>query len=1061
MTESHTPNRDDVLLDAMEEHYLKRELLKFQLEEELQQLNDHDALRKFGYPFTPSDPKKVSKESSRLSKGRTRTESLISTSSSDTSRNTDFPMLNYLLREFVMTFPLFAKNVSVDESFWQTKVQVFFEHFTDLGFSDSYDLEHATKRKKLGQKFSKLILLLFNSGVGTSLEESYYEMDKEFSLKNETRKRSKIEDFTIPTRENIQNLITNEPFFINGWDVNIIAVIDNALLEDITPLTNPTKIEPSSAASMYGVGSLKSTHRWMKDTFAVQTSKTSLFSKLSLSGPTSESAASLADTSSGKRRNVTGKTSFIVRVRNIDSDESIYVVKSYKSFKKLAESLVIQFPGKKLPQLPHKIKKRSHLHKVASNTSVNSKQSVASSTKSESSSQMPYTIDESFDDDRDTAFAEEDGSENGEPGVMGYDDLMDDKLRTSLRQYMRSLCKDEEVAISSTLVSFFDTDKIASMTDLENPDIKADIKKRSNTDISNLETQLNFQKLALEKSLVLQDSMKEFKAKLLKDDSYLLDLANELKEKTSITELSPIFQDFIEWFKIYFSSLIFQTFIGNDNSYGLYTQIRRLHKLMPYTMMEQIVRFTNPMAIMKGMIDLFMAQPPQLLGGGQSLLQTMFSTILTDDLRVYKARVKDLEDLVLQECPDKIAAKSIMKCLKEYVLEKSGKVKPFSMEDVHAESVAMNMPIVLIILMKYDDMSVVSNEAVTQVIESYTSWKVALGDAASSVATDSKSGSPGVQLDKNAKYFQHIKELYALYMKEHDKRLMRQLWQDSELQSLLKAIVTLVYEPMVRVFKVAKMDVALRNFERFMSDLIKLLDMIMEGRTGASTQFNIIDSIYNLVTRHQDSFFEFLHDVYVNDTEQIFEGFILWFAKIIKFLQTSKYGEDDKRIDINALVVSASTDASIDLDAELLKEQIDAVIKKKVDARKIYKDIVDLRMKEESTNVPGNKNRQPLENAMEKKWQEINDSIMPENTMNAGLADGELVDLDIDTKDFGYSKKGAQNTLEEQYHSVLARELDESEIQKLRARYMTDILCDALDETQDATAVDQPSSATP
>ncbi|GMM57579.1 hypothetical protein DAKH74_041950 [Maudiozyma humilis] len=1051
MADSATAHQSGVDLDAVQEHYLKRELLKFELEQELQELNDHDALRKFGFPFTASDPKKVAKEGSRLAKSNSQDESLITQSASESMKNTDFPMLNYLLRKFVMTFPLFAKNVSIDESFWQTKVQVFFEHFTDLGFSDSYDLEQATKRKKLGQKFSKLILLLFNSGVGTSQEKSYYEMDKEFSLKNETRKRSKIEDFTIPTKENIQNLITNEPFFINGWDVNIVAVIDDSVLGDIAPLSNPTKIESSSSASMYGVGSLKSTHRWMKDTFAVQTSKTSLFSKLSLNGSASESTATSSNSSPSKKKAITGKTSFIVRVRNIDSEEATYVVKSYKAFKKLADSLIIQFPGKKLPHVPHKIKRRSHLHKVASNTSVSSRQSVSSSLRSESSSQVPYTIDQSFDDDKDTTNQDEEELDQDETDVMAYGDLMDDKLRTSLRQYLRSLCRDEEVAISSTLVAFFDTDKISSLDDLDNSVIKSDIKKRANTDISNLETQLNFQKLALEKSLILQDSMKEFKTKLLKDDSYLLDLANEIKEKTSITQLSPIFQDFIEWFKIYFSSLIFQTFIGNDNSYGLYTQIRRLHKLMPYTMMEQIVKFTNPMAIMKGMIDLFMAQPPQILGGGQSLLQTMFSTILTDDLKVYKARVKDLEELVLQQCPDKVSAKSIMKCLKEYVLDKSGKVKPFSIEDVHAESVAMGMPVVLIILMKYDDMSVVSNEAVTQVIESYTSWKVALGDAASSIAPDSKSSSPGPQLDKSAQYFQHIKELYALYMKEHDKRLMRQLWQDSELQSLLKAIVTLIYEPMVRVFKVAKMDVALRNFERFMSDLIKLLDMIMEGRTGANTQFNIIDSIYNLVTRHQDSFFEFLHDVYVNDTEQIFEGFILWFAKIIKFLQTSKYGDDDKRIDVNALIASAVKDASVELDAVLLKDQIDAVIKKKVDARKIYKEIVDLRTKEETANASNSKNGQPIEHVMDKKWKEINDSIMPENTMNAGLADGELVDLDIDTKDFGYLKKEKGNTLEDQYNSVLAREIDESEIQKLRAKYMVDILRDALsNETEES-----------
>ena len=1057
-------------LNAKQEHYLKRELLKFQLEYEFQQLNEKDALRKFGYPFTSLDPKDL------LKKHRSTSSKKESWDTTDTDVVTQFPMLSYLLREFIMTFPLFSKNVSIDESFWQTKVQTFFEHFIDLGFSDSFDLDHDTKRKKLGQKFTKIILLLFNSGVGTQNEITYYEIDKKFSLNKDKRKRSKIEDFTIPTTETLQNLITNEPVYINSWDLNVIAIINDWVLSDIPNLINVSSPPTSSAGSLYSVNPLKSTSRWMKDTFAVQTSTTSLFSKLSLNGSSasastpvlSSSTNGTTDTKSMHKKRST-KQSFIVKIRISKNKDEFYIVKSYNSFKKLAADLVVQFPGKKLPRFPHKIKKRSSsLHRVKSTTSVNSKKNVTLNPKSELSPQIPQNIDNSFDGDntsialeRSPAF-EDDEDEEADTDFenceeMGYNELMDDKLRTSLRQYLRTLCHDEEIALSSTLIKFFDTDKISSLKDLDNPEIKLDIKRRQNIDISNLETQMKFQRLALERSLKLQESMKDFKTNLLKDDNYLLGLAHEIKEKTSIKDLSPIFQDFIEWFKIYFASLVFQTFIGNDNSYGFYTQIRRLHKLMPYTMMEQIVRFTNPMAMVKGLIDLFMAQPPQLLGGGQSLLQSMFSTILTDDLRTYKTRVKDQESLIVKESNDTAGAKAVIKCLKWFVLDKiddsTKQSKPFNMEDVHKEALTMNMPAVLIILMKCDDLNLIPNEAVTAVIESYTSWKINNEDNATSLAAGS---TESATIHQGSMYFQRVKELFILYIKEHDKRLMRQLWQDSELLSLLKAIVTLVYEPMVRLFKVAKMDVALRNFERFMSDLIKLLDMIIDGRAGASTQFNIIDSIYNLITKHQDSFFEFLHDIYVHDTEQIFEGFIVWFSKIIKFLQTSKYGTMEQRVNLNKLLREMQQDVSgADIDIKLLKKQLDAVIAKKDNARKIYKDIVDLRTKQQESDdtdlLGGNGQSKSIESTMKQKWNQINASIMPENTMNAGLGDGDLVDLDIDAKDLdNSSSKGGKDKagaiLEAAYHAVLNQDIDESEIRKFTDKYTARILTQALDE---------------
>ena len=195
-------------------------------------------------------------------------------------------------------------------------------------------------------------------------------------------------------------------------------------------------------------------------------------------------------------------------------------------------------------------------------------------------------------------------------------------MRTSLRQYLRTLCKDAEVSQSSSIRRFFLSGPNLDIKDI-NPKIADDIRNRALIDVSNLENQIRFQQMALEKSLKLQDSMKDFKTSLLKDEKYLMSLLVEIKDNTKVEDLSPLLQDFVEWCKIYISSMIYQMFLGNDNSYELYTQIRRLHKLMPYTVMGQIMKFTNPIAIMRGMIELFMAQP----FGGHSLLQTMFSTI--------------------------------------------------------------------------------------------------------------------------------------------------------------------------------------------------------------------------------------------------------------------------------------------------------------------------------------------------------------------------------------------------------------------------------------------------
>lgn len=1021
-------------LDATQEHYLKRELLKFQLAKELEDLNNKDALRRFGFPFCATDPKEIATKSTTKDIELEEDGEILK---QESISNTDFPMCSYLLREFIMTFPLLSKNIAVDQSFWQTKVQVFFEHFMSLGFSDSYDREKATKRKKVALKLTKIILLLFNSGIGSSQEVEYYEKDK-FQLSNDKiRKRSKIEEFAMPTTETLQQLVTQEPMYINQWDINIIACVKESAIMNNKKWKNTESVKNSIHVSSLSkstqvltsgtIKSITSTSKWMTKT--ITSSPASLFSKLSMTGNPSP-------TSHSTNKN---KHWFILKIRNKENpNDIIYTAKTYNDFKILAHNLKIESPGKKLPKLPHQTKQSLSLttgsellpsgrvpstpkekiissHEADSETLDSNMNSAHSSIDNydpssnnilDSAQNIVKEImeNEGIDDNKDIDL-DDDEVDDMESAFEEFEDATDtktntlvhEKMRTSLRQYLRRLSNDSDTSANIIFTNFLTKQNLIDGTKFCD-DVKEDIRHRELVDINNLTNQLTFQKLALQKSLALQNSMKDFKTSILKDEEYVLTLINEFKVKTNIKELSPLLQTFIEWFKIYLASMIYQLFLGNDNSYGFYTQVRKLHRLMPYTMMGQIMRFTNPMAMMKGMIDLFLAQP----FGNYSLLQTMFSTILTEDLKSQTRVIKKLETVIVKQSK---SASQVIKCLKRFVDEdhddKKGDID-FNMDTIHKESQTMDMPTCLIVLMKLSETGTINNDAVTEIFESYNAWKL--------------------KEDKGL-YFQHIKDLFQLYIKENDKRLMRRLWQDPELSRLLKAMVTMIYEPMVKVFKIARMDIALKNFERFMNDLIKLMDDIINGQLDNSTQFNVIDNIIQLVTRHQDSFFEFVHDVYVNDTEGIFEGFIKWISHIIRFLQRSKFGTNDfERIDLNKMI------SEMEGDPELLKRQVDTVIEKKIESRKLYKQLVDAKTKKASTKINDNVNAQ---NFMDQRWKQVSSMVMPDSTTSLGLQEGELVDLDLDAKDYDYLQRDVDTELEQKYQDILNKPLDESAIKAL------------------------------
>lgn len=1042
-------------VDAVQEHYLKRELLKYQLDKEFALLNDALALREFGYPFTKEDPrnkiKKADSYGTAISNALWSSATYFTATSAEEEEedtvvqkvipdlsDTRFPLLSYLLQEFIFSFPLLSKNLSIDESFWQTKVQVFFEHFMSMGFSDSYDREESTKRRVVGLKMKKVIMLLFNSGIGASKERSYYEHDKLTSEQERTRKRSNLEEFTMPTKENLKFLVTHEPVFFNSWDVAIIAVVNRTELSESlssslaksSSANSSTSSLHSSTSSFFRAKDLKKTSKMFKNAFGAASSTTSsMFSKLSGSSGgystvnDNKSVNSLDSTEKSHKR---GKYYFIVRTRrNDDPNTCQYNFKSYEDFKKLAHKLKKEFPSKKLPQIPSKKTEKKVLRNLKKEKLENKTEqpNISSLLLDEKNEKVNLPADNSqlFNDQAsggDDASKDESDEDVDDNDAISVDSASEatkylpfETLRSTLRLYLRTLTKEKEVVNSAIWKDFFSQDIVQEHQFDET--IAKDIKLREISDIKNLENQISFQKMALEKTVKLQTSMKDFKTNLLQDERYLLELVGEIKTKTRIEDLSQNLQDFVEWCKIYLASILYQMFLGNDNSYEFYRQIRKLHKLLPYTVMSQIMRFTNPVSIMKGMIDLFMAQP----FGGQSLLQTMFSTILTEDIKHQKAAVKALETKVLSSNSE---AKQVLVFMKNCVFG-TDKSKALNIHDIQEESDLMKMPVCILLLMKGSDKGYVKKDVVAEVINSYSMWKV-------NENSDKEPSSEG-------KLYSNVHELLQLYIKEHDKRLMRQLWQDPELQQLLRAMVTLIYEPMVKIFKVARMDLALKNFERFMDDLIVFMDDVTARQLHVSSKFNIVEGLLELVTKHQNSFFEFLHDVYVRDTEGIFEGFITWFTKIIRFLQKSKFGDDTERLDFNELINKPEAN----VDKNVLIEQINEVLKKKMDARKLYWQIL-----EEKMNKKDKEKKRMSRDVMDNNWKSINAMIIPSSSDKFGVQDGDMLDLDMEMDEDHAKKETEESELEKQYQIVLDRTIVETEVEKLCQNVFDDALKERL-----------------
>ena len=86
------------------------------------------------------------------------------------------------------------------------------------------------------------------------------------------------------------------------------------------------------------------------------------------------------------------------------------------------------------------------------------------------------------------------------------------------------------------------------------------------------------------------------------------------------------------------AATIYHVFLAEDNSPEMFAQARRVHSLIPYTLMKNVIRIANPAMVMSGVLDLFMAQP----FGARSLMQRIFSMTLNDGIRSFQKSIDSL-----------------------------------------------------------------------------------------------------------------------------------------------------------------------------------------------------------------------------------------------------------------------------------------------------------------------------------------------------------------------------------------------------------------------------------
>lgn len=776
--------------------------------------------------------------------------------------DSELPLLRYIFVHHVRNFPFL--NQAKEKEFWQDKLQVFLESFANKHISSSEDRLEQTKRSKLALKATKLVELMMVSGIPTA---SGYEERIRFS-----------EMEVVDRGANEQGLVVNVPqgHEINGWDINVAGVREIRVKRHVRH------------------------HK---------------------------------------------HSEFLIRVKRKDEDE-IWVSRRFGEFKRMHKKLRLELPGKVLPPLPRKNK----THSIYSGKDDDDASSIDSF-----STQDTGTVDSSSEVGSPAPPAASSGgfrgylsswtggssgharsrSQNASRGSISLatnsprasvdqlhvsspatptiaqsrdaspapasNMLFREEQRVSLRAFLRSFLQNESIAHSQAMTDFL-TSKPITPT----PQEYEDIERRKEMDEKRLEEQRRFFEVARQRARELDVHMEKFRRKVIERDG-LRDLFAEIKRKDKLEDLDPEYRKFAEWLRIEVAATLYHLFLAEDNSPDLFAQAKRIHGLVPYSALKQVIRFTNPAAVMASVLDLFMAQPL----GAKSLLQRIFGLALGDGIRSIQRSIEALTA--------KIEEPVLSEKIREYT-EASQDIKRTIRLQAQEEQTDL-----LVKVLQSDEIEPELNEQqIGQVFNAWVAWE----NAVEHVDEEMRQG---------AELYAQLKQLLKLYTRKRDKQMMLAMVEEPVTLRLFRDLFTIFYEPLVRVYKSANVYNSVTDFSRFADDAIQTIEKAQRQDVSADPN-QTVQSFIDLCARHEDDLYKFIHEVHIHDNG-LFDKLMTWIEGILDFLRN---GPEGGKLDMNALFQGGVEMRWIDKDKAV--KEINSLIKWQTARKRWHSDKTRLKM---------------------------------------------------------------------------------------------------------------------
>ncbi|KAI9481334.1 MAG: hypothetical protein EXX96DRAFT_566280 [Benjaminiella poitrasii] len=437
-----------------------------------------------------------------------------------------------------------------------------------------------------------------------------------------------------------------------------------------------------------------------------------------------------------------------------------------------------------------------------------------------------------------------------------------EKDRIMLRSFLRSLSAEPDVANSDIFRDFLMNNPIQLTAEEQ-----ADVAARSKMDEKRINEEKRFRQEVDKKIVELDGLLNMLKRQIMKPNG-LVEIFDIIKKTETIEQLPVELRKAIEWGRINFAFVLHTQFVTSDKSVENTANLKRTNSLIPYRTIAQILKYSNPFSMVKGILDLFLAQPL----GSKSLLQRILLTNMGEQT---KELSKDIEELQIK-INDPVLCQKVVNA-------------------VQSELPAGNTPTPTTPINEI--LELLKNASIEPALTPQQIIKVAFANQPDKV--------------ESRELVENLYNLWVLYARKQEQELLMSLVFQGVTGEIIKDLFAIFYEPLAQVYKAANISETVRHVSDFVTDLIEVIDKLnIEDATNTAQPF------IDLVQRHENDFYRFVHNVHAQDQSKLFDNLLGYVDSLFSFIAKGL----PQRVDIEQVVTEAGINSS---EYSALKKEID------------------------------------------------------------------------------------------------------------------------------------------